>query len=815
MPVFLDMKEEAAWTHFCKSCLWPLLNSQLVSSDFDYDLWHAYKECNQKMAEAVYEVCTSYRGEDLIWIHDYHLQLVPTKLRRMKGVGLNTRIGFFSHTPFPTSEIFRILPIRAKLLEGVLGADLIGFQTYHDCRHFLSACTRILALDSRPKGVEWAGRMVAVDIFPVGIDPDGLEKVMESEPVKERVKELKKQFEGQKILMGRDRLDPIKGIPHKLLALEDFFERYPEWQGKVVLFQVCLPPRFNTLAQNDAQELSSQINELVGKINGKYSSADFTPIHYLHQHLPITEVCALYTAADVALLTPLRDGMNLTSHEYVTCQRDNHGPLILSEFAGSAQSLGGAVLVNPWDTKGVATAIHQALLMSETERKLKHEYNYRYIKRNTALLWGKTFLGELMRLERFSKVPPLNFDDVVSKYQSCREGKKRLFLLDYDGTLTPIVKNPVDAVPSPRLVEALRRLCDDPKNIVYVISGRDRDFLQQWLGYLPIGLSCEHGLFFRPYGGGRRRGSGSEIADGNEDGEDGGNNNAEWEDLLSGMEFSWKDVVLPILEDYTERTPGSMIETKEVNLAWHYRCAEADFASFQAKELVVHLQNVASKLPIEILLGKKAIEIRPQNVNKGATVRKILSRHPLPDFILCLGDDRTDEDMFMALHGALGADEKTSHSFDDENEPIEGSPEQELATASAQNEQQQKEDDQTERRMQVEEEEENNDDDDDDDDDDDESRHKLVDPQHCACFTCVVNKQDSQAKYFIPNQKQALSLLKLLSRNGKKEETPQLSRRHHPHSHAGASSHKSGVTKQDPRLSPIESHDGVIEQMME
>lgn len=723
IPVFPDAQRQEGWVSFCKGVLWPLFNSQLVTDRFNTDLWRDYKYCNELFAKTVETILadlSTKQDEVLVWIHDYHLFVLPQRLRKL---GISSRLGFFSHTPFPTSEIFRILPVRDKMLQGVLGSDLIGFQTYHDCRHFLSACTRILALDSRPKGVEWAGHMVAVDIFPVGIDPEGLENVLATERVRKRIEELKKTFAGHKILVGRDRLDPIKGIPQKLLALEDLFIRFPEWQGKVVLFQVCLPPNEHKSifqpsgSSAETQDLHSQINELVGKINGKWSTADFTPIHYLTKNLELEEICAIYAAADTAILTPLRDGMNLTSHEYVVCQKDNHGPLILSEFAGSAQSLGGAVLVNPWDIKGVSTAINEVLRMSRTEKMLKHEYNYNYIKRNTALLWGNTFLKELTKLERPTVVPLLNFEEVINSY---RQGKRRLLLLDYDGTLTPIVKNPLDAMPSERLVESLERLCQDPKNQVYVISGRDRQFLQQYLGHLPIGLSCEHGLFFRPYG-----------------------KDQEWEDVLSGLDLTWKDVIRPILQDYTDRTPGSVIETKEVNLTWHYRNAEYDFASFQAKELVVHLQNVASKLPIEVLLGKMAIEIRPQNVNKGATVRKILAASTDADFVLCIGDDRTDEDMFVALHKIDQHHDQDEYEDEDDVEGEGEGPRTGTKKASrlspagkggaTADEQQQQ-------------------------------------PRH-AVFTCVVNTQDSAASHWIRSQGDVVKLLKDLaavSSGGKK-----------------------------------------------
>lgn len=629
-PVFLPTPILKNYIAFCKCILWPLFNSQLVTRKYTKEQWTAYKKANAAIANAVRAMVGPSPDNDLIWIHNYHLLQVPFELRKL---GITSRIGFFNHTPFPSSEMFRALPMRSSLLKGVLGADLLGFQTYDDSRHFLSTCTRVLAAEAHPKQVRYSGSTTSVDIMPIGIDAGLWEGLRQLDQVKKRTAEIRSMYEGKKIIVGLDALDETMGIHHKLVAFGTFLERHPEWLGKVVLFQICSPP--DTLTEEGdtrrMEQLHLDINELVGKINGKWSSLNFSPISYLYTELSLEEQAALYAAADMALLTPLREGMNLVSHEFVLCQQDTWAPLVVSEFAGAAQSLVGALLVNPWNTRALTEAIITALTMDDEEKKARHQLNCEYVTKNTASFWGSTFITELSSIELFNQIPPLKFDDIMSDFA---KSKKRLFLLDYDGTLTPIVNNPMDAIPSQRLISILTSLTRDPHNAVYVVSGRDRPFLNSFFGALPIGMSCEHGVFFRPCGEGR-----------------------DWEMIGAEVAAKWKDLVLPVLQEFASRTPGSMIEVKEVNLSWHYRNADEDFGLWQAKELAVHLQDMAQKLPIDVIHGKKVIEVRPSNINKGATVRKALALHPDSDFIMCMGDDRTDEDMFCALDTMVREDE--------------------------------------------------------------------------------------------------------------------------------------------------------------
>ncbi|KAJ3120370.1 threalose-6-phosphate phosphatase [Nowakowskiella sp. JEL0407] len=622
VPVFLDDKIAAKhYEGYCKAELWPLFHYVLwdsaSNSQLDESNWLAYQAVNQKFAEVIAQ---QYKPGDLIWINDYHLLLVPSLVRKLVPEAV---IGVFLHTPFPTSEIFRCLPKRKEILEGVLGANLVGFQTYSYARHFSSSCTRILGLESSPKGVDYGGSLVEVAIFPIGIDINRVVAYRNSKAVKEKAKTIRDLYAGKKIIVGRDKLDHIKGVQHKLNAFEKFLETYPEWQNKVVLIQVSTP------AQRGDSRLETRISELVSRINGTYGSLEFTPVHHYHQHLDAEEYFALLSVADCGLITSLRDGMNTTSHEFVVCQEGNWGPLILSEFTGTAGSLSSATLVNPWDYLGVANAIHEALSMTKEERQQKHQQQFDHVSTHTANFWASSFIKELVVVGQSPAI--LNTTPVLDEalaLNTYAKAKKRLLMFDYDGTLTPIVKTPMEAVPPPKMLEALSVLVSDPDNYVFIISGRDQETLELWLGHIPgLGLSAEHGSFIKYP------------------------ENGKWINLTEEMDFSWKNEVNEIFTYYTERTQGSFVEHKRCSITWHYRLADPEYGTFQANECRNHLENaVLSKLPVEVLLGKKNLEVRPHSINKGEIVKRLVApRIADIEFALCVGDDRTDEDMFAGL----------------------------------------------------------------------------------------------------------------------------------------------------------------------
>jgi len=399
VPVFIDDElSDRHYNGFSNSILWPLFHYHPGEITFDESSWAAYKDVNRLFAKAV---AKDVQDGDLIWVHDYHLMLLPEMLREEIGSSKkNVKIGFFLHTPFPSSEIYRILPVREALLLGILHCDLIGFHTYDYARHFLSSCSRILETPTTPNGVEFRGKYVTVAAFPIGIDPEKFVEGLEIPSVKERIAVLERKFEGVKLIVGVDRLDYIKGVPQKLHALEVFLTEHPEWIGKVVLVQVAVPSRQDV---EEYQNLRAVVNELVGRINGKFGTIEFMPIHFLHQSVSFEELTALYAVSDACLVSSTRDGMNLVSYEYIATQRKRHGVMILSEFTGAAQSLNGALIVNPWNTEELAGAIHDAVTMSPEQREINFKKLEKYVFKYTSAWWGESFVSELVRISEHAE----------------------------------------------------------------------------------------------------------------------------------------------------------------------------------------------------------------------------------------------------------------------------------------------------------------------------------------------------------------------------------------------------------------------------
>ncbi|KAI6110218.1 glycosyltransferase family 20 protein [Pisolithus croceorrhizus] len=418
---------------FSNSILWPLFHYHPGEMNFDEENWTAYRQANMRFAEAVLSQITPGA---MVWVQDYHLMLLPMMLRGLvdgsaggewqkrelskitEGIEEHcspstekipgVKIGFFLHTPFPSSEIYRILPVRREILLGILFCDLIGFHTYDYARHFLSSCTRILGLPTMPNGVEFEGRLAHVGTFPIGIEPASFIENLKKESVTSRITQLEQRFAGVKLIVGVDRLDYIKGVPQKLHALELFLSQHPEWIGKVVLVQLAVPSRQDV---EEYQNLRSTVNELVGRINGRFGTVDFMPIHFMHKSLPFDELCALYAVSDVCLVSSTRDGMNLVSYEYIACQQARQGVLILSEFAGAAQSLNGSIVVNPWDSQQVADAIHEAVTMDADSRAEKHRKLFKYVNKYSAAFWGSSFIREMSRIKVDDAPPAVNKEE--------------------------------------------------------------------------------------------------------------------------------------------------------------------------------------------------------------------------------------------------------------------------------------------------------------------------------------------------------------------------------------------------------------------
>ena len=531
------LKDQSRWRRFAEHELYTLFHykqHEPTNGVAERASWADYYRMNQKFANRILEV---YKPGDIVMIHDYHLLLLPSMLRQRIP---HMYIAFFLHIPFPSSEFLRCLPRRKDVLEGVLGANLIGFQAHGYSRHFVSCCTRILGFTSDITGVDAYGARVTVGVFPIGIDAAGVEKLAFDNPIiTDQVKALRKLYEGKKIIVGRDRLDSVRGVAQKLMAFERFMEKYPEMREKVVLLQVTSPTSIEEEKEDSNNKIANKVSELVAKINGLYGSLGYSPVQHYPQYLSQDEYFALLRAGDTGLITSVRDGMNTTSLEYVVCQRDDHGPLILSEFSGTAGSLKDAIHINPWDLTGVADAIHYALTMSEDKKSAMHQSLYHHVTTRTVQAWSGAFLKRLLSVLNSQNstiaTPLLDKTALLSQY---RAANKRLFMFDYDGTLTPIVKDPNAALPSDRLIRTLKALASDPKNAIWIISGRDQEFLQQHLGDIPeLGFSAEHGSFLRHPG------------------------SKEWENLAEVFDMSWQKEVMLCFQKYTEMTPGKHLQS--------------------------------------------------------------------------------------------------------------------------------------------------------------------------------------------------------------------------------------------------------------
>ncbi|BGP56129.1 hypothetical protein JCM8202_005896 [Rhodotorula sphaerocarpa] len=622
VPVWLD---DGLHTRFyegmCKEYLWPIFHylalPDSISKKNEQEAWDAYYKTNLVYAKKVASV---YKPGDLIWIHDYHLLLVPQMLRDLLK-DQTPYISLFLHCPFPSSEFFRCLPRREQLLDGMLGCNLVCFQAHSYARHFLSSCVRVNGYEARAGGVDVKGRVVHLAHCPIGIDVENVEHDRTQPGVEPKIAGLRRLYAGKKIIVGRDKLDPTKGVLPKLRAFERFLHDYPEWSDKVVMMQVTSP------SPGDSPALATKVSELVDQINGTYGSLEFQPVHHYHQTIERDEYFALLSVADLALITSRRDGMNTTAMEYVICQAEAKGSLIVSEFTGVSAVLSKAIKVNPWDLGGVARAIDSCLKMPLDEREARQNVLHRAVNSQTAAVWAHTnilkLLESLQGEQATQNTPPLDEEVVVEKYKGA---ERRLLMFDYDGTLTPIVKDPSAAVPSEGLLKSLETLAKDPKNIVYIISGRDGAFLEEQLGHIPnLGMSAEHGCFLRAPG------------------------QSKWTSLTDDLDMDWKKDVTRIFRYYEARTQGAFVEKKVSSVTFHYRNADPVFGIFQAKECQAMLESMQESLPIDVLVGKKNVEVRPAHTNKGEIVRRLLYQHPDAQFCLCAGDDKTDEDMFHSM----------------------------------------------------------------------------------------------------------------------------------------------------------------------
>ena len=618
-PVFLTEEQmERFYLGFCNATIWPLFHYFPTYTLYEPAYWEQYKQINQCFCDALENVL---RPDDVVWVHDYHLMLLP-RLLKARRPGLS--VGFFLHIPFPSHEVFRLLPVewRREILEGLLGADLIGFHTYEYTRHFLQSVLRILGYEHHFSQILTSDHPVKVDTFPMGIDFEKFSAAAVDAEIQRERREMVSTLSGFKLVLSVDRLDYSKGISHRLEGFESFLEANPEYHGKVVLLMIVVPSRIG-VRQYD--RMKRHIEELVGKINGRFGGLGWTPIVYQYRNVPFPSLVSLYTASDICLVTPLRDGMNLVAKEYIATRTDGSGVLVLSEMAGSASELPEAIVINPNNRYEIAQALKDALETPLEEQKRRNRIMQNRLRRYDVKRWADDFLGALASAREMQdriEAKLLPFDERSEIIAGYKVSRRRALFLDYDGTLSPLVRFPFMARPDESKIKLLGLLASEPENHVVIISGRDRQTLDSWFGSLPIGLVAEHGAWIKQAG-------------------------QSWQ-LVKPRANEWKEKLLPILEIYTDRLPGAFVEDKENSVAWHYRPADPEQGGALASELVDNLDSMIAKTDLQVIQGSKVVEIRHAGVDKGSAALQWLAKNDY-DFIFAVGDDATDEDLFRAM----------------------------------------------------------------------------------------------------------------------------------------------------------------------
>ena len=610
---------------FSNRTIWPLFHYFLEYSEFELKFWEIYQSVNQKFADAILEKA---EDDDIIWIHDYQLLLVPQMVKEKRP---NATIGFFLHIPFPSYEIFRTLPWREEVLEGMLGSDLIGFHTYDYERHFLSSVRRLLGLDVSYNDVYLENRVIKVDSFPMGIDYDKFHKAAlkssalkgkERTDLQKKLDDHKKSAPDTKLIVSIDRLDYSKGIAKRINAFEYFLKKYPEYKEKVRLIILAVPSRANV---PQYQVLKREIDELVGRINGELSTVNWTPIWYFYRSLPFENLIDLYTSSDIAWLTPLRDGMNLVAKEYIATRIDKTGVLILSEMAGSAYEMNEALLINPNNFEQQADTLKRAITMPKDEQMARNMFLQNRLKRYNVEVWANEFMDSLKSQRQgigtfvSQKISPDILESITSKYT---DSKNRLLFLDYDGTLTGFHKDPQKASPDEELYQILDAIHHQENTTLFLISGRDKETFSRWFLDKKYNMIVEHGVWI--------------------------SRNGEDFKLLEKVKDEWMGKILPVLESFVDRTPGSFIEEKNYSLAWHFRNTDPDFGEKRATELNTVLTSLIGNDDISVLNGNKVVEVKSSNVNKGRASVRMLGENQY-DFVFAIGDDWTDEFMFQEL----------------------------------------------------------------------------------------------------------------------------------------------------------------------
>lgn len=621
-PIGLTPDEhERYYLRASNRCIWPLLHGFVERVEFDRDDWRTYRAVNQRFADAVVEEA---RPGDVVFVQDFQLMLVPAMIRAQRD---DLRIGFFLHVPFPHTGIFRALPSRLETLTGLLGADVIGFHTLEYLRCFRSAARRVLGVETTSHSVDFGGRRVSLVAQPLGIDPTPWERPSDEPDVAAALAEAREAADGRRVLLGVERLDYTKGILERLRAFKEMLEEEPSLAEEVVFFQIAVPSRVEVDAYRELQEEAAR---LAGEINSRFGRVGLQPLHYQLRGVGPDQLLALYRVADVCVVTPLRDGLNLVAKEFVASRLSNGGVLVLSEFTGASWELTEALHVNPYDIDAMKTAFRRALAMDEDEQARRMAPMRERIQRDDIHRWTASMLGEIEGSVR--SAAPVRIEGELREALDARwaEATDRVVALDYDGTLRELVVDPEAAVPSEELTSLLTALAATPGVEPWIVSGRTHEFLSKHLGGTGVGFIAEHGRCAQWPG------------------------DDEVRSLLPSPAPVWKERVRPLLEDVCGRVQGSHIEEKPQGLAWHYRAAEPESAAWQAHELYQHLGEILADENLEVLRGSKVLEVRPSGVSKSRGLGLVLhDRAQSPDLLVVAGDDVTDESMFREFEDAV------------------------------------------------------------------------------------------------------------------------------------------------------------------
>ncbi len=611
------------YNNFCNDVLWPILHYETELVKYNKSAWEDYKKVNRIFAEHIAQVS---REGDLIWLHDFHLFMVPQYL---KEINPNLNIGFFLHVPFPSSEVYRQLPCREDILRSLIHCDLLGFHDYSYLRHFASSIYNLLGIPSSLHEIDSQYNRSRLGVFPVSIDTQAFHRNANSQETNCCIMNYELDRGKRKYILGVDRLDYTKGLLFKLQAFELFLERNPSYIGKVQLIQIAVPSRTDV---PEYMNLRAEVEQLVSKINGRFSHINYIPVKYIFNSVNTHELMALYRSSQVLFVSSKRDGMNLVCLEYIAAQEEiDPGVVLLSEFTGAASTLSHATIINPWDTFTTAEKIKESLEMTKSERSRRHHIMFNYLKGYTATEWATSFIKSMQNSSGSELIKTINLNEPKQKtaVKNLLTKKRPVLMVDFDGTLSPIVNNPGDAKLPQSTSKLLKTLHKKNHLDIVIVSGRSEEFLSDQFKDIDCYLACEHGAKFFDF------------------------HQNKWRDLVTSKKEAWFSDAQLIIEEFCKRTPNSFMEKKTYGIAWHYRNSPVDFGEFQARKLVMELEASLAHQPVSVILGKKVVEVKSLEANKGYFAQWFMDRYVEEDnIVVAIGDDRTDEDLFEAVNHA-------------------------------------------------------------------------------------------------------------------------------------------------------------------